>query len=71
LANYFGDDSSESDIAAYLRAALSSGTTLYMPQIPLQQDEALALASFIRQLKDQSIAVAAEQGNPITVTQSH
>jgi hypothetical protein len=71
LANYFGDDSSESDIAAYLRAALSSGTTLYMPQIPLQQDEALALASFIRQLKDQSIEIAADQGNPITVTQSH
>ncbi|NRP46715.1 MULTISPECIES: cytochrome ubiquinol oxidase subunit I [unclassified Marinobacterium] len=71
LTNYFGDDSSESDIAAYLRAALSSGTTLYMPQIPLQQDEAVALASFIRQLKDQSIAVAADQGNPITVSQSH
>jgi len=42
-----------------------------MPQIPLQQDEAVALASFIRQLKDQSIAVAADQGNPITVSQSH
>jgi cytochrome c len=34
----------------YLKAALSTGNTLYMPQIPLKDDEALALATFIATL---------------------
>ncbi len=70
ITNYFGENVSESEIAQYLRAALSSGTTLYMPEIPLKQDEATALAAFIRQLKDQSNAVAATDSAPVTVAQS-
>jgi mono/diheme cytochrome c family protein len=70
ITKYFGENVSESEIAQYLRAALSSGTTLYMPEIPLKQDEATALAAFIRQLKDQSNAVAATDSAPVTVAQS-
>jgi len=70
LTNYFGADSSESDIASYLRAALSTGTTLYMPQIPLQQDEATALAAYIRNLKQQTETVAQQNADPVTLTQA-
>ena len=70
ITKYFGENVSESEIAQYLRAALSSGTTLYKPEIPLKQDEATALAAFIRQLKDQSNAVAATDSAPVTVAQS-
>jgi len=38
------------DTVDYLKAALSTGNTLYMPQIPLKDDEALALATFIATL---------------------
>ncbi len=47
LKNYFTADSSTAEVAEYLQAALSTGNTLYMPQIPLNDTEALALASFI------------------------
>jgi cytochrome c553 len=50
LKNYFTASSSAQDIAEYLQAALSSGNTLYMPQIPLKDDEALALATYISSL---------------------
>ena len=61
LKNYFTPDNSLSDTAAYLQAALSTGNTLYMPQIPLKDDEALALATFIATLQSpppQTTAVA-------------
>ena len=67
LANYFGKDVTEGEIANYLRAALSSGTTLYMPQIPLDMDEASALAAYIRGMKDQSLSVAEVESAPATV----
>ena len=47
LANYFVGKHSEADIATYLQAALSAGDTLYMPQVPLNDVEARALAAFI------------------------
>jgi hypothetical protein len=47
LANYFVGQHSEADIATYLQAALSGGNTLYMPQVPLNDVEARALAAFI------------------------
>jgi cytochrome c553 len=48
LHRYFGGDHDEGAIARYLQAALAGGNTLYMPQIPLNDDEALALAAYIR-----------------------
>jgi hypothetical protein len=50
LKNYFTPENSVGDTATYLQAALSTGNTLYMPQIPLKDDEALALAAYIANL---------------------
>lgn len=50
LKNYFTASSTTPEIAEYLHASLSSGNTLYMPQIPLKDDEAMALATFISSL---------------------
>lgn len=47
LRNYFAGTHTESDVAEYLQAALSGGNTLYMPQIPLNDEEARALAAYI------------------------
>jgi mono/diheme cytochrome c family protein len=47
LRNYFTGSHTEAEVAGYLQAALSGGNTLYMPQIPFNDDEARALASFI------------------------
>ena len=59
LKNYFTASSSEADVAEYLQAALSTGNTLYMPQIPLKDDEARALAAFIGTLNTPAPAVTA------------
>lgn len=48
LSNYFKGQHSKEEIASYLQAALSSGNTLYMPQIPLNNKEAAALAAYIQ-----------------------
>lgn len=47
LRSYFGGSHTEADVAEYLKAALSGGNTLYMPQIPLNDEEARALAAWI------------------------
>ena len=60
LRNYFSASNSTSEIADYLQAALSTGNTLYMPQIPFKDDEALALASFIATLNLPSAPAATQ-----------
>lgn len=47
LRNYFAGTHTEVEVAEYLQAALAGGNTLYMPQIPLNDEEARALAAFI------------------------
>lgn len=47
LRNYFGGTHTEGEMAEYLQAALAGGNTLYMPQIPLNDEEARALAAYI------------------------
>jgi cytochrome c553 len=59
LKNYFTPHSSEAEVAEYLQAALSTGNTLYMPQIPLNDGEARALAAFIGTLNTPAPAVTA------------
>ncbi|MBP8021754.1 MAG: cytochrome c [Limnohabitans sp.] len=59
LANYFVGKHSEADIATYLQAALSGGDTLYMPQVPLNDVEARALAAFIQSIAKPTAAVQA------------
>jgi cytochrome c553 len=56
LAQYVGGTHSQAEVAEYLQAALSGGNTLYMPQIPLNDAEASALAAFIQTLTPASAA---------------
>lgn len=50
MARYFGGNQNVSEIKRYLLGALATGNTLYMPQIPLKDDEAEALAAYLAQL---------------------
>ncbi|OHE61476.1 MAG: cytochrome C [Thiobacillus sp. GWE1_62_9] len=47
LANYFGGNTDVTMVKTYLQGALGTGNTIYMPHIPLNDDEAYALARFI------------------------
>jgi hypothetical protein len=47
LANYFGGNTDVKRVKTYLQGALGTGNTIYMPHIPLNDDEAYALARFI------------------------
>ncbi len=47
LANYFGGNTDVAMVQTYLQGALGTGNTIYMPHIPLNDDEAYALARFI------------------------
>jgi hypothetical protein len=50
LARYFGGNTDVAQISQYLQAALGTGATIYMPRIPLRDDEAQALATYIASL---------------------
>jgi mono/diheme cytochrome c family protein len=56
LKNYFGGNTDVQRIKTYLKGALSTGNTLYMPRIPLTDDEAEALAVYIASLTDAQVA---------------
>lgn len=58
LARYFGGNTDVPALADYLKAALSTGNTLYMPTIPLKDDEAEALATYIAHLANPRAAQA-------------
>jgi len=58
LQNYFGATPNVAEVEAYLRGALATGATLYMPMIPLKPEEAEALAVFIVNLKQPQAAIA-------------
>ena len=64
LVNYFPGKHSEADVAEYLQAGLSAGNTLYMPQIPFNDEEARALASFIVTLSPRSPVNTAQAATP-------
>lgn len=64
-ARYFGGSTDVPPIAEVLQAALSTGATIYMPRVPLQDDEALALATYIASLADPQPALrTAQQPTP-------
>jgi len=50
MVNYFGGNTNVVEIKGYLLGALATGNTLYMPQIPLKDDEAEALAAYLTTL---------------------
>ena len=52
LKNYFPDKPEIAQVKTYLLGALATGNTMYMPQIPLKEDEAEALAVYIASLSD-------------------
>lgn len=55
LSNYFGGSTDIDEIKTYLKGALSTGNTVYMPKIPLKDMEAEALALYIASLEDESV----------------
>jgi mono/diheme cytochrome c family protein len=56
LRDYFGEVTDVAAIKAYLKAALSTGATMYMPAMPLKDDEFEALAVYIAWLEDPTVA---------------
>ncbi len=52
LRNYFGSNADIVRIQTYLHGALATGNTMYMPRIPLKENEAEALALYIASLQD-------------------
>ncbi|MEW5838171.1 MAG: cytochrome ubiquinol oxidase subunit I [Pseudomonadota bacterium] len=56
IGRYIGDNTDIPAIKTYLQAALSTGNTLYMPRIPLKDDEAEAIAVYLSYLNNQTVA---------------
>ena len=63
LKNYFPQQADVAGIKRYLLGALATGNTMYMPQIPLKDDEAEALAVYIASLNDPEAAAAYLDGD--------
>lgn len=59
LARYFGGNTDVAQISQYLQAALGTGATIYMPRIPLRDDEAQALATYIASLAPPKLTAGA------------
>ncbi|MFW5452509.1 c-type cytochrome [Thioalkalivibrio sulfidiphilus] len=55
LRNYLGGHTDVARIKTYLKGALTTGNTLYMPLIPLTDDEAEALAVYMASLNDPQV----------------
>ncbi len=58
IGRYIGDNTDIPAIRTYLQAALSTGNTLYMPRIPLKDDEAEAIALYLAHLNNPQAAQA-------------
>ena len=63
IRDYYGDVTDVAAIRDYNKAALATGATIYMPAIPLKDDEWEALAVFIASLEDESIAARYAAGD--------
>jgi len=55
LVNYFGGISDIERIKTYLVGAIATGNTMYMPKVPLKDDEAEAMALYIASLNDDEV----------------
>ena len=60
IGNYIAGVNDVDQIATYLKGALSTGNTMYMPKIPLQDDEARALAEYLALVSDGGQKAVAE-----------
>lgn len=69
MVNYLGGIHDVDRIKTYLLGALATGNTLYMPKIPLNDDEAEALALYLASLNDPGV-VARYQAEKSTVAQN-
>jgi hypothetical protein len=56
MVNYFGGNTDVKAIKQYLLGALATGNTLYMPKIPLKDNEAEALAVYLASMTDMHVA---------------
>lgn len=55
IRDYYGDVTDVAAIRDYNKAALATGATIYMPAMPLKDDEWEALAVFIAALEDETV----------------
>ena len=69
MVNYLGGIGDYERIKTYLLGALATGNTLYMPRIPLKDDEAEALALYLASLNDPGV-VARYQAAKSAVAQN-
>ncbi|MEW6765034.1 MAG: cytochrome c [Pseudomonadota bacterium] len=56
MKNYLGGVTDIPAIKTYLLAALATGNTMYMPKIPMKDEEAEALAVYLATLTDKTVA---------------
>lgn len=56
MKNYLGGVTDIPAIKTYLLAGLATGNTLYMPKMPMKDDEAEALAVYLATLTDKTVA---------------
>ncbi|MGD8999554.1 MAG: cytochrome c [Granulosicoccaceae bacterium] len=70
MHRYLGGNTDYQRIKTYLLGALATGNTLYMPQIPLKDDEAEALAVYLASLADSTAAGRyARERNALALTE--
>ena len=55
IRRYFGGNTDVHALKTYLKGALGTGNTLYMPQMPLKDEEFEALAVYLASLNDPSV----------------
>ncbi|MEF3193740.1 MAG: cytochrome c, partial [Halothiobacillaceae bacterium] len=56
IKNYLGGNTDVEKIKTYLLAGIASGNTMYMPKIPMKDQEAEALAVYLASLTDKTVA---------------
>ncbi len=56
IRNYLGGNTDVEKIKTYLLAGIATGNTMYMPKIPMKDEEAEALAVYLATLTDKTVA---------------
>lgn len=56
IRNYLGGNTDVEKIKTYLLAGIATGNTMYMPKIPMKDQEAEALAVYLASLTDKTVA---------------
>lgn len=73
IRDYYGDVTDVAAIRDYNKAALATGATIYMPAMPLKDDEWEALAVYLAALEDENVPAeyaAAKRAEGFKITQN-